>query len=285
MYHTHDPIHGGIFDLPDGASGKRPKRRDKPVYRPATFLTIEVEGQEEKVRKKVRALTIARAQTPPEELPPEKYKGIPFGLKVGPLLIDDDPSGGRVGVTCDCGRYVLYRPQELMDIANRFMGCCEEGCTVSNKLTRLYAGNRRESVRLQLYALLKVCPVKVAEEWGGNAGVSEGGKPELAVAADRLYTHLLPQQPAPNQIWLQRMELAGDFAPGNVRLSKYPDHYLRSMYAQRLTLDGQRYKVVELCRLTRKPWPALFLLLAEVDDGGEDILFKLQDAARQQEDD
>lgn len=198
-------------------------------------------------------------------------KLLPFGRKVGHLKIGPNRPVGkdqRIFATCDCGHTGWYTCEELREKLDRWAGCGEPTCTALSFNETIWASD--ESLRMQLFCLLALCPERIQSDWGGK--LDDMYTLDLDQGLENLQAYLTEQ--GYSGVWLSRFDEGLPFLEDNVFLSRKPDKVLRGFATARIEVDEEMFTMKELCQLSGL---APFELLMKLYKLGttDDLIFNL----------
>ena len=193
---------------------------------------------------------------------------LPFGRKIGPIKVGPNrPKGNppKYFAQCDCGRQLWCEPKELLSILEDRSGCGHDQCTTLS--FRAAVWHTEESLRLQLFSLLLVCPQDIQSWWGGTFDDM------YSLSFEEGYQNLLADLEGEG-IWMTRIDPTLPFMEGNMSFGKKPDVALQRVKSHFITVDGTPMRVTELCEISGL---GAFDLLMKIYKLGttDDLLFKL----------
>lgn len=200
----------------------------------------------------------------------EKAKLLPFGSKIGPIKVGPDrPKGNppKYFAQCDCGRQGWYRPADLLEILDSQSGCGHEKCNALSFRATIWRSP--DSLRLQLFSLLLLCPDLVQSRWGGTFDDM------YSLSFDAGYTNLLADLEGTG-IWLSRVDPSLPFMEGNVGFSRRPDPVLQKVRSHSIAVDGVAMRVTELCEIAGLGASELLLKIYKLGTT-DDLLIKLME--------
>lgn len=198
-------------------------------------------------------------------------KLLPFGRKVGHLKIGPDRPIGkdrRYFATCDCGHTGWYTAEELRGKLDRWGGCGEPTCTALSFSETVWASE--ESLRMQLFCLLMLCPERIQSDWGGT--LDDMYELDLDQGLENLQSYLTEQ--GYNGVWLSRYDEGLPFLEDNVYLTRKPDKMLRGFSTARIEVDEEMFTMQELCQLSGLTPFALLIKLYKLGTT-DDLIFNL----------
>ncbi|PNV83377.1 MAG: hypothetical protein C0610_17105 [Desulfobacteraceae bacterium] len=198
-------------------------------------------------------------------------KALPFGRKVGHLKVGPDRPIGktqRYYAACDCGHTDWYEAQELREMLERWGGCGQPTCTALSFNETVWASE--ESLRLQLFFLLALCPDRVQSDWGGK--LDDMYELDLDQGLANLQSYLTDH--GYSGVWLSRYDEGLPFLEDNVYLSNKPDKSLRGFALSRIEVDEEMFTMHELCQLSGLAPFALLMKMYELGTT-DDLIFNL----------
>ncbi len=202
------------------------------------------------------------------EVKPERAaeERLPFNRKVGLLTMGPRRVTGRARkffALCECGARVEGTALELLRMIDRGLGCGQDDCSAVSFKDVVW-GRTDESVRIQLFILLRVCPEEVQSLWGGT--LDDMWQPTFDEAAATLEHYLHADEWPESSVWLARLNPDLPFMEGNVGLSRKPDDALKRMASKAIDVGGQDMSLRELCQVTGLELPDLMLRIYRIGE-------------------
>jgi len=201
-------------------------------------------------------------------------EGLPFNRKVGHLKVGPNRPIGKESkffFTCDCGNSGWLTAGEMREILCRYSGCGEPDCTALSFDETVWTS--RDSLRIQLFALLLLCPEDVQSFWGGTMDdMYEGIDFEEALINLSLYL----EDNDCGGVWLGRVSERLPFMETNVRLSSKPDKVLLNFSKAKIEVEGEDMTMKELCGIGNLSPDELLLRLYELGTT-DDLLINLME--------
>lgn len=193
---------------------------------------------------------------------------LPFNRKVGPITVGPNRPMGRdkrYFASCDCGHSGWYQVADLLAILDSKSGCGQPKC---NALSfRAAVWRTEDSLPLQLFTLLLICPQDVESLWGGTFDDL------YEVGFEEACANLLPHLEG-SGAWLCRKDLELPFIEGNVYLGSKPDPAIQGAHKARIEVDGTPMKMRELCEIAGLGVYDLLMKLYKLGTT-DDLLFHL----------
>lgn len=175
------------------------------------------------------------------------------GLRAGRLVFiepfDKRPSRGwRWLARCDCGNTVTVEPCRAESGKTRSCGCLKMEGLLARRITHGQSrGGRNGKTYARWLSMRKRCSAQQGrhrEDWANYAGrgivVCERWANYLSFLAD--------MGECPDGMTLERIDVEGNYEPGNCRWASQMEQSLNKTNTRMTTWDGQQLPLLDACR-------------------------------------